>query len=78
MRKVKVKVVEALLCPLGGVVVGKKGVLVPFVEECLLFAGELLLADLFRQGEKEVELDVGDVESVHSLFRLASASSSAE
>jgi hypothetical protein len=74
-----VKVVEALLCPLGIVVVGKERLLlVPSLEECLLFARKMLLAYLFRQGKKEVQLDVGDVVRLHGLFGFASASSGAE
>jgi len=73
-----VKIVEALLCPLGILVVGKERLFVPALEEGLLFAGKMLLANLFRQGEKEVKVNVGDVVSVHSLFGFASASSGAE
>jgi len=73
-----VKIVEALLCPLGILVVGKERLFVPALEEGLLFAGKMLLAYLFRQGEKEVKVNVGNVVSVHSLFGFASASSGAE
>jgi hypothetical protein len=78
VSKVEVKVVEALLCPLGILVVGKERLLVPFLEKSLFFAGKMLLAKLFRQGEKEVEVNVGNVVRVHRLFRLASASCGAE
>lgn len=72
------KVVEALLCPLDVLVVGKQGLLVPLLEECLLFAGKMLLAYLFRQRKEKVQLDVGDVVRLHGLFGFASASSGAE
>lgn len=72
------KVVEALLCPLDILVVGKQGLLVPLLEECLLFAGKMLLAYLFRQRKEKVQLDVGDVVRLHGLFGFASASSGAE
>ena len=72
------KVVEALLCPLDILVVGKQGLLVPLLEECLLFAGKMLLAYLFRQRKEKVKLDVGDVVRLHGLFGFASASSGAE
>jgi hypothetical protein len=78
LRKFEVKVVEALFCPLGILVVGKDCVFVPFLEECLLFAGKLLLAYLFRQRKKKVQLDVGDVVRLHGLFRFAPTSSGAE
>lgn len=72
------KVVEALLCPLDILVVGKQGLLVPLLEECLLFAGKMLLAYLFRQRKEKVQLDLGDVVRLHGLFGFASASSGAE
>lgn len=72
------KVVEALLCPLDILVVGKQGLLVSLLEECLLFAGKMLLAYLFRQRKEKVQLDVGDVVRLHGLFGFASASSGAE
>lgn len=72
------KVVEALLCPLDVLVVGKQGLLVSLLEECLLFAGKMLLAYLFRQRKEKVQLDVGDVVRLHGLFGFASASSGAE
>ena len=78
MRKVEVKVVEALLCPLGILVVGKERVLVPSLEKSLFFAGKMLLAYLFRQRKEKVQLDVGDVVRLHGLFGFASASSGAE